>query len=87
MVRNLQRPTNVFRCRRNGKANLQRSSTKGDKAIAKYASFFDGVTLENIQVSPEEIKIAKNEVPAELKEAIQLAKIKYRTISRCSKNR
>ncbi|RTL11294.1 MAG: histidinol dehydrogenase [Flavobacteriaceae bacterium] len=47
---------------------------KGDKAIAKYASFFDGVTLENIQVTQEEIEIAKNEVSKELKEAIQLAK-------------
>ncbi|WP_445716410.1 histidinol dehydrogenase [Flavobacterium sp.] len=47
---------------------------KGDKAIAKFASFFDGVTLENIQVTEEEIEIAKNEVSTELKEAIQLAK-------------
>ena len=47
---------------------------KGDKAIAKYASFFDGVTLENIQVTSEEIETAKNEVSAQLKEAIQLAK-------------
>ncbi len=47
---------------------------KGDKAIAKYASFFDGVTLENIQVTQEEIEIAKKEVSNELKEAIQLAK-------------
>jgi histidinol dehydrogenase len=47
---------------------------KGDKAIAKYAYFFDGVTLENIQVTQEEIEIAKKEVSTELKEAIQLAK-------------
>lgn len=47
---------------------------KGDKAITKYASFFDGVTLENFQVTPQEIDNAKNEVSTELKEAIQLAK-------------
>ncbi len=47
---------------------------KGDKAITKYASFFDGVTLENFQVSLQEIDNAKNEVSTELKEAIQLAK-------------
>ncbi len=47
---------------------------KGDQAIAKYASFFDGVTLENSQVTSEEIEIAKSEVSNELKEAIQLAK-------------
>ncbi len=47
---------------------------KGDAAISKYASFFDGVNLEDIQVTSEEIEIAKNEVTSELKEAIQLAK-------------
>lgn len=47
---------------------------KGDQAIAKYVSFFDGVTLENSQVTSEEIEIAKSEVSDELKEAIQLAK-------------
>jgi histidinol dehydrogenase len=47
---------------------------KGDKAIAKYSSFFDGVALEKILVTSEEIEIAKKEVSSELKEAIQLAK-------------
>lgn len=47
---------------------------KGDKAIRKYTSFFDGVTLESFQVTPAEINKAKNEVSTELKEAIQLAK-------------
>ncbi len=47
---------------------------KGDKAIAKYSSFFDGVALEKILVTSVEIEIAKKEVSSELKEAIQLAK-------------
>lgn len=70
-----KRPTQTFSdVEETVKQIFKEVQQKGDKAIAKYTSFFDGVTLENIQVSPEEIKIAKNEVPAELKEAIQLAK-------------
>lgn len=70
-----KRPTQTFSdVEETVKQIFKEVQQKGDKAIAKYASFFDGVTLENIQVTQEEIKIAKNEVPAELKEAIQLAK-------------
>ncbi|MFY8069475.1 MAG: histidinol dehydrogenase [Flavobacterium sp.] len=70
-----KRPTQTFSdIEETVKQIFKEVQQKGDKAIAKYASFFDGVTLENIQVSPEEIEIAKNEVSTELKEAIQLAK-------------
>ena len=70
-----KRPTQTFSdVEETVKQIFKEVQQKGDKAIAKYASFFDGVTLENIQVSPEEIEIAKKEVTAELKEAIQLAK-------------
>jgi histidinol dehydrogenase len=47
---------------------------KGDVAIAKYTSLFDGVTLENNEVSEEEIKEASKLVSEDLKQAIQLAK-------------
>ena len=47
---------------------------KGDAAIAKYTSIFDGVTFENLEVSQQEIEDAVANVPTELKEAIQLAK-------------
>ena len=47
---------------------------KGDKAISKYASFFDGVTLENMEVAESEIEQAITSIPDELKTAIQLAK-------------
>lgn len=47
---------------------------KGDEAVAKYTSIFDGITLDNYQVSAEEIKEAIELIPNELKEAIQLAK-------------
>lgn len=70
-----KRPTQTFSdIEETVKQIFKEVQQKGDKAIAKYASFFDGVTLENIQVSSEEIEIAKKEVTAELKEAIQLAK-------------
>ena len=70
-----KRPTQTFSdVEETVKQIFKEVQQKGDKAISKYASFFDGVTLENIQVTPEEIEIAKNEVSQELKEAIQLAK-------------
>ncbi|MBE9576662.1 histidinol dehydrogenase [Flavobacterium proteolyticum] len=70
-----KRPTQTFSdVEETVKQIFKEVQQKGDKAIAKYASFFDGVTLENIQVTQEEIEIAKKEVSAELKEAIQLAK-------------
>ena len=47
---------------------------KGDAAVAKYTSIFDGVTFENLEVSKQEIENAVAVVPTELKEAIQLAK-------------
>jgi len=70
-----KRPTQTFSdVEETVKQIFKEVQQKGDKAIAKYASFFDGVTLENIQVTQEEIEIAKKEVSTELKEAIQLAK-------------
>jgi histidinol dehydrogenase len=48
--------------------------TKGDVALSKYTSLFDGIILENILVSEEEIEFAIKEVPDELKAAINLAK-------------
>lgn len=47
---------------------------KGDVAIAKYTSIFDGVNFENLEVSNEEIESAISAVSEELKAAIQLAK-------------
>jgi histidinol dehydrogenase len=48
--------------------------TKGDVALSKYTSLFDGIILENILVSEAEIEFASNEVSDELKLAINLAK-------------
>lgn len=45
-----------------------------DKAVKKYTSLFDGIRLENIEVTEEEIKHAIEAVSVELKEAINVAK-------------
>jgi histidinol dehydrogenase len=47
---------------------------KGDVAVAKYTSIFDGVSFENLEVSNQEIETAIAAVSDELKKAIQLAK-------------
>ena len=47
---------------------------KGNSAVAKYTSLFDGVEVENMEVSKSEIEIAIASISTELKTAIQLAK-------------
>ena len=47
---------------------------KGDEAVAKYTSLFDGVKFENIEVSESEIEQAIAITSEDLKTAIQLAK-------------
>lgn len=46
----------------------------GDEAIRKYTKQFDGIDLPQFTVSETEIRDAESNVPAELKEAIKLAK-------------
>jgi histidinol dehydrogenase len=48
--------------------------SKGDEAINQYTAQFDGITLNTIQVSEDEIQTAIAQVDDELKVAIQLAK-------------
>ena len=47
---------------------------KGDVAIAKYTERFDGVSLDTMLVSTQEIETASKAVPEELKAAIKAAK-------------
>jgi len=47
---------------------------KGDSAISKYTSLFDGIEVGTTLVTDQEIEFAINEVPDELKAAINLAK-------------
>ena len=50
----------------------------GDKSLLKYTSKFDGVELEQLVVSAQEIELAIAEVPEELKKSIAVA---YKNIS------
>ena len=43
---------------------------KGDEAITKYTSLFDGVAVDNLEVTPEEINEAIASISQELKDAI-----------------
>ena len=47
---------------------------KGDIAVAKYTSLFDGVAVSDLEVSQSEIATAIATISDELKQAIQLAK-------------
>ncbi len=48
--------------------------TKGNSALTKYTSLFDGVQLEGLTVSDTEINKSKQSVSKDLKEAIKIAK-------------
>lgn len=45
-----------------------------DIALTYYSKKFDGVEIENLKVTSDEIKDANNQVPDELKKAIEIAK-------------
>ncbi|PKP14675.1 MAG: histidinol dehydrogenase, partial [Bacteroidetes bacterium HGW-Bacteroidetes-23] len=70
-----QRPTQSFaEIEETVKSIFKEIQTKGDTAVAKYTSLFDGIKLDNFLVSENEIKEAENQVSPELKQAIALAK-------------
>jgi histidinol dehydrogenase len=70
-----QRPTQSFaEIEETVKSIFKEIQTKGDTAVAKYTSLFDGIKLDNFLVSQNEIKEAEKQVSTELKEAIALAK-------------
>jgi histidinol dehydrogenase len=48
--------------------------TKGDDAIKKYTSLFDGVDMDTFEVSDQEFQNANKAMSSNLKESIQLAK-------------
>ena len=71
----LKRPTQSFKDIEETVLGIFKEvQSKGDSAVAKYTSLFDGIALENIEVSNQEIEEAIGSVSQELKEAIQLAK-------------
>ena len=59
---------------------------KGDEAITKYTSLFDGVGVDNLEVTPEEINEAIASIPQELQDAIQLAKSNIEKFHTAQKN-
>lgn len=70
-----QRPTQSFaEIEQTVKTIFKEIQTKGDTAVAKYTSLFDGNKLENFLVTENEIKEAEKQISTELKQAIGLAK-------------
>jgi histidinol dehydrogenase len=57
----------------------------GDEAVAKYTSLFDGVELPAVTVTEAEIEMANENVPEELKAAIQLAKSNIESFHKAQK--
>lgn len=71
----LKRPTaNFSDIEETVKGIFKEIQTKGDSAVAKYTSLFDGISIENIEVTSEEINEAVKMVSDELKDAIITAK-------------
>ncbi|QZK90407.1 histidinol dehydrogenase [Flavobacterium sp. CHNK8] len=58
---------------------------KGDEAVTKYTSLFDGVTVGTMIVTEAEIQEAISAVPQELKEAIALSKANITAFHRAQK--
>lgn len=52
---------------------LEDVRTGGDASVIKYTSKFDGITLDQLEVNPEDIAAAKSEVSDDLKAAIDEA--------------
>lgn len=71
----LKRPTQTFDdVEETVKQIFKEIQQKGDLAVAKYTSLFDGVQIDDLVVSKSEIENAISKVSNELKDAIQLAK-------------
>ncbi|ELY2010488.1 histidinol dehydrogenase [Flavobacterium psychrophilum] len=85
----LKRPTQSFNdIEETVKGIFKEVQQKGDVAVRKYTSLFDGIVLDNIEVSNNEINEAINLVSTELKQAIALAKSnieKFHTAQKTSK--
>jgi histidinol dehydrogenase len=71
----LERPTKtVDDIEATVKGIFKEVQSKGDFAVAKYTSLFDGVVVADLEVSKEEIETAIAAISEELKQAIKLAK-------------
>ncbi|MDO6516851.1 histidinol dehydrogenase [Zobellia uliginosa] len=82
----LERPTQtVADIEQTVEAIFKEVRANGDVTLRKYTEKFDGVVLENIVVSEEEIAAAKALVSEDLKAAIQLAKKNIEVFHRAQK--
>jgi histidinol dehydrogenase len=71
----LERPTKtVDDIEATVKGIFKEVQSKGDSAVSKYTSLFDGVAIDQLEVSQAEIDTAIESISEELKQAIQLAK-------------
>lgn len=71
----LKRPTNSYEDIEQTVASIFKEiQVKGDVAVSKYSTLFDGINLKSFEVSKEEIAEAIAQIPSELKSAISLAK-------------
>lgn len=71
----VKRPTNSYEDIEQTVASIFKEiQIKGDVAVSKYSSLFDGINLKYFEVSKEEISEAIDQIPIELKIAISLAK-------------
>jgi histidinol dehydrogenase len=69
------------RFRREARAILDRVRAEGDAALIALALELDGARLASLRVSPEEIAAAAEEVPAELRSAIDAAASRLRDLA------
>ncbi|NHN25866.1 histidinol dehydrogenase [Flavobacterium jejuense] len=85
----LKRPTQTFsEVEETVKGIFKEVQQKGDQAVLKYTSLFDGINLTNFVVPQNEIDTAINEIASDLKSAISLAKSnieKFHTSQRTTK--
>ena len=65
---------------------LDNVKANGDTALVEYAEKFDGVVLDSLEVSKEEIEGASQTVSEDLKQAIQLAKKNIEVFHASQKN-
>lgn len=85
----LKRPTQTFNdIEETVKGIFKEIQQKGDQAVLKYTSLFDGINLTNFIVSQKEIDIAISEISEDLSNAILLAKFnieKFHTAQKTNK--
>jgi histidinol dehydrogenase len=83
----LQRPTLEFEeIEKRVRPVMEAVKATGDKALKEFTRQFDGVSIDDIAVTTEEIASAKASVPVELQEAIKVAKANIETFHKAQKS-